>query len=100
MKLLSKKQTYVRAKEICKQNNVYADLVPGFQKWYYNFCVKHKDDPFIDDGTEEVDPQDVDLIHTWWDECCTSYANYSNDWESPFGDYATYIFHTEDLNNG
>ncbi len=82
---LSKEQCYTRAKEICKQNDVFNDLVEGFQKWYYNFALTHnKDCPYTDYETGEVDPQDVDLIHTWWDECCNAYDNYSNDWRSPF----------------
>lgn len=82
---LSKEQCYTRAKEICKQNDVFNDLVEGFQKWYYNFALTHnKDCTYTDYETGEVDPQDVDLIHTWWDECCNAYDNYSNDWRSPF----------------
>ena len=75
MKLLNQKQSYARAEEICKQNNVYDDLVQGFQKWYYNFALTHNKDY----ETGEVDPQDVDFIHTWWDECCNEYEDYSND---------------------
>ena len=79
MPLNNQEQCHTRAKEICKQNDVFDDLIEGFQKWYYNFCLVHKSE--LD---QEVDPQDVDLIHTWWDECCTDYKNYSNDWKSPF----------------
>ena len=82
---LSEKKCYTKAKEICKQNDVFKDLIEGFQKWYYNFALSHyKKELHYDYANDEVDPQDVDLIHTWWCECCDNYNNYSNDWQSPF----------------
>ena len=82
-----KKHCYDRAKEICNQNEVFDDLIEGFQKWYYHFALVHdKEYPYTDYANDEVDPQDVDLIHTWWLESCDQYENYTCDWESPFKD--------------
>ena len=76
---LFKDHCYEQAKEICKQNDVHTDLIEHFQKWYHSF---YSDKP--EEMPNVIDAQDVDLIHTWWDEEANLYDDYSNDWQSPF----------------
>jgi len=76
---LFKDHCYEQAKELCEEYYVHTDLIEDFQEWYHNF---YSDKP--EEMPNVIDAQDVDLIHTWWEECCDDYDGYSNDWQSPF----------------
>ena len=63
------------AKELCKQNDVFSDLIEYFQDWYFLYCVDHSEEM-----SNVISAEDVDLINTWWDE----EANLYDDYDSPY----------------
>ena len=89
------------AKELCKQNDVFSDLIEYFQDWYFLYCVDHPEEI-----SNVISAEDVDLINTWWDEEADLYDDYISPYEdydptpdgdSPYSD-AEYIITPEERN--
>ena len=81
---LFKDHCYEQAKEICKQNYVFTDLVEHFQKWYHSY---YSDKP--QEMPNVISAEDVDLINTWWDEEGYLYDDYI----SPYEDFDPTPYH-------